>query len=445
MRKLTNSLICITLLSAIVLAGASLAISDELPATIQHRDMMPSMRVSTNAWLSVSNNTDSLIRDIGGNVKSVNGKTGHVNLDAYDVCAVAATNGFMTGNYVVSSNFAFKSQHSGMFFSIDHDPWSDREIIHFGSASNNDVIDVRGSFITVARCLDISNTPNGNYVSLLAPVYAYGGYPDAITIQGTPVPHVGIVSNIVTEKFSEITPYSIGAMPANDYFYITNIRGSAYMELKSTGIFATNATLQVSGRAHGGLVVIGGHKYSNPLQGVLHVQSGATNAAGRITVDGGGQGSDLKTVEIHGDVKIGEMSVYDSIRRLQATADAIATNTSAQLAVVDGEPTTIEHGKFYSFKPTSTETAHVTLTTGFDDGMEDEARLFFDCGTAAPDVTIAGGVKVVYKDGSPRLADMKISGTSVPNRYLVNLKWFKTSASGTEEKFVFVEVVKVSE
>lgn len=180
--------------------------------------------------------------------------------------------------------------------------------------------------------------------------------------------------------------------------------------------------------------------------GYVYVANGVTGSGGKIEVAGQDGGSVVirgSNYEERSDVIIDGHSVLDLIEELQEKVSSSGGN--AQLAVVDGKPTTIEHGKFYSFKPTSTETAHVTLTTGFDDGMEDEARLFFDCGTAAPDVEIAGGIKVLYKDGSLRLADMKISGTSVPNRYFVNLKWFKTSASGTEERFVFVDVVKVSE
>lgn len=209
------------------------------------------------------------------------------------------------------------------------------------------------------------------------------------------------------------------------------------------GYESTGANLTLGGGyASGGKIVVGGSATND--QGSIRVKSDASGAAGIIVVESGSPDNPyLQTVTIHGDVTIGSMSVRDSIKELQEKVSS--SNGNAQLAVVDGKPTTIEHGKFYSFRPTSTETAHVTLTTGFDDGMEDEARLFFDCGTAAPDVEIAGGVKVLYKDGSIRLADMKISGTSVPNRYFVNLKWFKTSASGTEERFVFVDVVKVSE
>lgn len=118
---------------------------------------------------------------------------------------------------------------------------------------------------------------------------------------------------------------------------------------------------------------------------------------------------------------------------------------NAQFAVADGKPTAIEHGKFYSFKPLSTEDAALTLSTGFDDGEEDEARLFFDCGTAAPNVTFPSDVKVLYRDGSVKLDAMQISGNSTPNRYMVELKWFQTSASGTPVKYVIVNCYKVSE
>lgn len=119
---------------------------------------------------------------------------------------------------------------------------------------------------------------------------------------------------------------------------------------------------------------------------------------------------------------------------------------SAQMTVVDGQPVTVEHGKFYSFKPLSTADAAFTLTTGFDDGLEDEAKIFFDCATAAPNITLgASDVTVLYKEGSLKLTDMAISGTSTPNRYMVELKWFKTSASGTAQKFMVVNAYKVAE
>ncbi len=118
---------------------------------------------------------------------------------------------------------------------------------------------------------------------------------------------------------------------------------------------------------------------------------------------------------------------------------------NAQFAVADGKPTAIEHGKFYSFKPSSTEDAALTLSTGFDDGEEDEARLFFDCGTAAPNVTFPSGVTVLYEDGSVKLDAMAISGNATPNRYMVELKWFQTSASGTPVKYVVVNCYKVTE
>ena len=118
---------------------------------------------------------------------------------------------------------------------------------------------------------------------------------------------------------------------------------------------------------------------------------------------------------------------------------------NAQFAVADGKPTAIEHGKFYSFKPSSTEDAALTLSTGFDDGEEDEARLFFDCGTAAPNVTFPSGVTVLYEDGSVKLDAIAISGNATPNRYMVELKWFQTSASGTPVKYVVVNCYKVTE
>ena len=146
----------------------------------------------------------------------------------------------------------------------------------------------------------------------------------------------------------------------------------------------------------------------------------------------------------------------DNQKTRYATLDVIsATNTifsnavlsvgmnNAPFAVSDGKPTTIEHGKFYSFKPHSTADAEITLVTWFDDGEEDEARVFFDCGTAAPTVTFPTGVTVLYEEGSVKFSEMTISGNSTPNRYLAELKWFQTSASGTAVKYVIVNCSKV--
>lgn len=186
--------------------------------------------------------------------------------------------------------------------------------------------------------------------------------------------------------------------------------------------------------------------------------SGNLEASGSLTCDGELQ---IETVAVS-TLKISNAKVtanpdgavyFDNNYRERSTLTPDGTpvvtksmldDASAQLTVSDGVPTSIEHGMFYSIKPSSTETTAIALTTGFSTGKEDEAKIFYDCGTAAPAITISGAT-ILYEDGSVKLNGFAISGdASAPNRYIVELKWFQTSADGTATKYVIVNARKVA-
>lgn len=118
-----------------------------------------------------------------------------------------------------------------------------------------------------------------------------------------------------------------------------------------------------------------------------------------------------------------------------------------KLSIVDSAPTAVEHGKFYCFRPNSTAATAISLSPTFDNGKEDEAKLYLDYTTARSNITVSDStITVLYEPNSYKLNAFDApNGQS--NRYIVELKWFATTATedGTKQKFLIVNAKKVSE
>lgn len=124
-----------------------------------------------------------------------------------------------------------------------------------------------------------------------------------------------------------------------------------------------------------------------------------------------------------------------------------SVDSTAQLSIVNNSPTTVEHGKFYCFRPNSTAATAISLSPTFDNGKEDEAKLYLDYTTARSNITVSDStITVLYEPNSYKLNAFDApNGQS--NRYIVELKWFATTATedGTKQKFLIVNAKKVSE
>ena len=110
-------------------------------------------------------------------------------------------------------------------------------------------------------------------------------------------------------------------------------------------------------------------------------------------------------------------------------------------------PTVIESGNLYCFRPNSTAATAISLSPTFDNGKEDEAKLYLDYTTARSNITVSDStITVLYEPNSYKLNAFDApNGQS--NRYIVDLKWFATTATenGTKQKFLIVNAKKVSE
>lgn len=119
----------------------------------------------------------------------------------------------------------------------------------------------------------------------------------------------------------------------------------------------------------------------------------------------------------------------------------------SRLEIENVKPTVIESGKFYCFRPNSTAETAISLSPIFDIGYEDNAKLYLDYTTARSNITVSDStITVLYESDSYKLNAFDApNGQS--NRYIVELKWFATTATedGTKQKFLIVNAKKVSE
>lgn len=131
----------------------------------------------------------------------------------------------------------------------------------------------------------------------------------------------------------------------------------------------------------------------------------------------------------------GSMVLTQSVADERYAQSSDVVGTSSQLVVVDGQPTAIEHGKFYCWRPSSTAATPVSVTLE-DNGLENEARLYLDYRTAASQITLPSNATVLYRDGS-----VKLNAFAVTNRYFVDLQWFSTTQREGEWESKFIVVV----
>lgn len=120
-------------------------------------------------------------------------------------------------------------------------------------------------------------------------------------------------------------------------------------------------------------------------------------------------------------------------------------DSNAKLTVVDGQPTTVEHGKFYCFRPNSTSPTAIIIAVSPDSGKEDEAKLYLDYTTARSTITISNAnITILYAPDSYKL-DAFDNANGSANRYMVELKWWSTTATatGAAANFVLVNAYKV--
>lgn len=114
------------------------------------------------------------------------------------------------------------------------------------------------------------------------------------------------------------------------------------------------------------------------------------------------------------------------------------------LLVSDNKSDTIRDGMLKSRKPSSQETATLNIHVGDFSVYEGFAKVFLDCSTASSNFSLAvsdsSSLSVLYRDGS-----VKLNEFASPNVYVIELKWFKTSASGSEVKYAIVNAYKVAE
>ena len=111
-------------------------------------------------------------------------------------------------------------------------------------------------------------------------------------------------------------------------------------------------------------------------------------------------------------------------------------------SVIDTQPATVNSGRLYSFRP-SASSGGIAIVPAFEAGLKGAAEVFLDFSAIseiAPAVSFGGtGVTVLYADGS-----LKPSALAASNRYMVELKWFSTAASGTTQKYMIVNIYKVA-
>ena len=137
--------------------------------------------------------------------------------------------------------------------------------------------------------------------------------------------------------------------------------------------------------------------------------------------------------------------IDDTTSRLYPDGSNVATTDVVECivgTVADTKPSNVggNIGWIYSFRPSaSSDTLQIVST--FKAGRKGAAEVFLDFSAAAPAVSFAGNeVTVLYADGSLKPSDLAVS-----NRYMMELKWFSTAASGTAQRYMIVNIYKVAE
>ena len=131
--------------------------------------------------------------------------------------------------------------------------------------------------------------------------------------------------------------------------------------------------------------------------------------------------------------------IDDTTSRLYPDGSNVVTEKTVR-SVIDTQPATVNSGRLYSFRP-SASSGSIAIVPAFEAGLKGAAEAFLDFSAAAPAVSFGGtGVTVLYADGSLKPSDLAVS-----NRYMMELKWFSTAASGTAQRYMIVNIYKVAE
>lgn len=370
----------------------------------------------TSASQNATNYTDSAIGKITFPVESVNNKTGKVSLTADDVDALSQNNHFSKTVYFGETSSGTFSGREGGFRVLSYHP-----------LGNN------YSGITI-----VSNTtyqPMGSWIA-----------------DGT---------DVVTEKKLDAKKYLTSYTETDPVFESWKDNISVQLGMDSSA-HASSPSIAIGRRANStdsaGIAI--GHVAQASGSGSIAIGQSTKSTGDSTIVIGGG--------ESHGDatITLGWEMAFINLRfpksnRLNALylgdytmkelvgieiTNAIAS-ASAQLTVNDSAPTTVEHGKFYCFRPNSTAATAISLSPTFDNGKEDEAKLYLDYTTARSNITVSDStITVLYEPNSYKLNAFDApNGQS--NRYIVELKWFATTATenGTKQKFLIVNAKKVNE
>ena len=372
----------------------------------------------TAASQNATNYTDSAIGKITFPVESVNEKTGEVTLTADDVGALSQNN----------------------YFS---------KTVYFGETSSGTFSGREGGFRV------LSYAPLGNI---------YSGITIVSNTTYQPLGHwIADGTDVVTEKKLDAKKYLTSEEDPvfdswrNGYKILAGQRATMvdtaviafgpYTSATESGAIAIGNSASASGFMS---VALGSNEAKDDIS--IAIGAGATSkGAGTIAFIGEdyyaypsitlqSKEDRLKTFYI-GDYNLDTL-VGDKIQSFISSSDS-----TAQLSIMDSAPTTVEHGKFYCFRPNSTAATAISLSPTFDNGKEDEAKLYLDYTTARSNITVSDStITVLYEPNSYKLNAFDApNGQS--NRYIVDLKWFATTATenGTKQKFLIVNAKKVSE
>lgn len=370
----------------------------------------------TAASQNATNYTDSAIGKIKFPVESVNNKTGKVTLNADDVGALSQNNYFGKTVYFGETSSGTFSGREGGFSVLSYAPLGN---INSGiTIVSNTTYQFMGRWIAdgtdviTEKKLDAKNY----LTSYTETDPVFGSWKNNMSIQlgmnssaPASAPAIAIGCNA---NSTDSVGIAIG--------YNAKASGSGSISIGQSAVSTGDSTIVIGGnKSHGDATITLGYELAFINLGFP--KSNRLNA-----------------------LYLGDYSMKELIG-IEIT-NAIAS-ASAQLTMNDSAPTVVEHGKFYCFRPNSTAATAISLSPTFDNGKEDEAKLYLDYTTARSNITVSDStITVLYEPNSYKLNAFDApNGQS--NRYIVELKWFATTATedGTNQKFLIVNAKKVSE
>lgn len=347
-------------------AISALSYGEEDPASIQHRYMAPSMRVSTNAWLSVSGRVERAVSD--------------------------ATNGFL------------RTEKDPLFKA-----WKKGASVAAGSSANaNATLSVAIGADSQASDWATAVGYSAKAVNQLSTSIGYGTY---------------------SEGVSSVAIGSCAYASDNDSVAIGKDSFS-----HGVGTFNVNATSP-------SLFHLG----DRTLQSFLDEYWKKTDYLVNIyKVEIKPEGF-IKCPDYMGTDETSVCFSANGNDIIEATSYLYPDGTDVVTAktlrsVIDTKPATMTSGCLYSFRPSASSNT-IAIIPSFEAGLKGIAEAFLDFSEAAPAVTFRGtGITFLYVDGSLKPSDLAAS-----NRYMMELKWFSTNASGTRQKYMIINIYNVAE